>query len=80
MQIERQRDESLPVRLKFILRAFIVSWILAYLAVYRSEPIARFLADSFFAGMHKMAVVWMLAFFILAPILGLHALYRRAMR
>ena len=79
MELQRQSNERLQHRLRFLLRACIVSWILAYLAVYRSEPVARFLADSFFAGMHKMAAVWILSGLILLPILGLYALYQRAM-
>ena len=79
MQLDRQDNEPLQHRLRFLLRAFIVSWLLAYLAVYRSETAAGFLADSFFAGMHKMAAVWILSGLILLPILGLYALYQRAM-
>ncbi|MEM1181592.1 MAG: hypothetical protein AAGM22_24830 [Acidobacteriota bacterium] len=79
MDLAPKGNERLQHHLRFLLRAYVVSWILAYLGVYRNEAVAHFLADGFLAGVHKMTAVWMLSGFIFVPIIAGYFLYRRAL-
>ncbi|MEM8994267.1 MAG: hypothetical protein AAGF23_05690 [Acidobacteriota bacterium] len=79
MDLAPEGSERLQGHLRFLLRAYVVSWILAYLGVYRSEAVSTFLADSFMAGLHKMTAVWLLSFLIAMPMLAGYYLYQRAL-